>query len=257
MRNTLGFKDPRFRRCVVQRFYNSTYGRFMSPDPYKQSGGPTSPGSWNRYSYTQGDPVNFNDASGLARCSVVSTFTSNSDPDSGLMPITTAEVQCVSYGGSLLMTQTISFDGNWKQAVADAESSFGSYLDQLEGIGQFGNTNSINWDAVFSFGAAAPAIPIPTGIGGIGAIAEWLRALGNPWLSVLAGSVGSLDDSDNPFNKPRPGGPCVYVGETAAGPNGLKTCYYRCPGYGSLATFGCPASKPCPPVDANGWVHTW
>ena len=49
-----------------ERFYASTYGRFNTPDPYKASGGPSDPGSWNRYSYVEGDPVNANDlAQGL------------------------------------------------------------------------------------------------------------------------------------------------------------------------------------------------
>jgi RHS repeat-associated protein len=38
-----------------QRFYASTYGRFNTPDRYKASGGPKSPASWNKYSYTRGD----------------------------------------------------------------------------------------------------------------------------------------------------------------------------------------------------------
>jgi hypothetical protein len=37
----------------------------MTPDPYMASGGPADPQSWNRYSYVQGDPVNFTDKSGL------------------------------------------------------------------------------------------------------------------------------------------------------------------------------------------------
>ena len=51
-----------------QRYYASTYGRFNTPDPYKASGGPQSPASWNRYSYTRGDPVNRYDPSGLDDC---------------------------------------------------------------------------------------------------------------------------------------------------------------------------------------------
>jgi RHS repeat-associated protein len=47
-----------------QRFYNSTYGRFMSPDPYKASGGPGNPTSWNRYAYVESDPVNHRDSTG-------------------------------------------------------------------------------------------------------------------------------------------------------------------------------------------------
>jgi len=52
---------------VDQRYYASVYGRFTSPDPYHASAGPGDPGSWNRYAYVQGDPVNFRDRKGLAR----------------------------------------------------------------------------------------------------------------------------------------------------------------------------------------------
>ena len=48
-----------------QRYYASNFGRFMSPDPYTASGGPADPRSWNRYSYTRGDPVNRFDPWGL------------------------------------------------------------------------------------------------------------------------------------------------------------------------------------------------
>ena len=34
-------------------------------DPYRASGGAADPGSWNRYAYVVGDPVNFGDPSGL------------------------------------------------------------------------------------------------------------------------------------------------------------------------------------------------
>jgi len=50
-----------------QRYYTPGSGRFMTADPYQASGGPSDPGSWNRYSYVGGDPVNFNDPSGLAK----------------------------------------------------------------------------------------------------------------------------------------------------------------------------------------------
>ena len=51
-----------------QRYYSSQFGRFTSPDPYQASGGPSSPKSWNRYSYTRGDPVNRLDPTGLDDC---------------------------------------------------------------------------------------------------------------------------------------------------------------------------------------------
>src|ERR1017187_8782577 len=41
-----------------QRYYASAGGRFLTPDPYTASGGPVDPGSWNRYAYVQGDPLN-------------------------------------------------------------------------------------------------------------------------------------------------------------------------------------------------------
>src|SRR5580700_8365860 len=47
------------------RYYNSAYGRFMTPDPYRASGSPSDPQTWNRYAYTGGDPVNRKDPSGL------------------------------------------------------------------------------------------------------------------------------------------------------------------------------------------------
>ena len=51
------------------RFYSSEWGRFMSPDPAGLSAATqTSPKSFNRYSYVEGDPVNYNDPEGLTRC---------------------------------------------------------------------------------------------------------------------------------------------------------------------------------------------
>jgi RHS repeat-associated protein len=46
------------------RYYSNAYGRFMTPDPYTNSGRLTDPQSWNRYAYTRGDPVNRYDPSG-------------------------------------------------------------------------------------------------------------------------------------------------------------------------------------------------
>jgi RHS repeat-associated protein len=48
-----------------QRYYQRTMGRFLTADPYMASGGAAEPGSWNRYAYVGGDPVNRVDPSGL------------------------------------------------------------------------------------------------------------------------------------------------------------------------------------------------
>ncbi|MEZ5404445.1 MAG: RHS repeat-associated core domain-containing protein [Bryobacteraceae bacterium] len=46
-----------------QRYFNVNHGRFMSPDTGLPVAG--EPGSWNRYSYVNGDPTNFLDPRGL------------------------------------------------------------------------------------------------------------------------------------------------------------------------------------------------
>jgi RHS repeat-associated protein len=60
------------------RYYSNAYGRFMTPDPYQASGGPSHPQSWNRYAYTRGDPVNRFDPSGADDC--VAMFADASQP---------------------------------------------------------------------------------------------------------------------------------------------------------------------------------
>jgi RHS repeat-associated protein len=52
------------------RYYSNAYGRFMTPDPYNASGGPSDPQSWNQYAYTRGDPVNRLDPAGMQDCPV-------------------------------------------------------------------------------------------------------------------------------------------------------------------------------------------
>jgi RHS repeat-associated protein len=73
-----------------QRFYASTYGRFNTPDPYIAGGAPSGsvsnpndPGSWNRYAYTRGDPINRIDPRGTDDCDPTDTVCwSDCDPAS-------------------------------------------------------------------------------------------------------------------------------------------------------------------------------
>jgi RHS repeat-associated protein len=53
-----------------QRFYASTYGRFLTTDPEASSAKANDPGSWNRYAYVRGDPVNYQDKTGGYPCLV-------------------------------------------------------------------------------------------------------------------------------------------------------------------------------------------
>ncbi len=50
---------------AMNRYYNYTWGRFLTPDPYPGSAKLANPQSWNRYAYVANDPVNQNDPSGL------------------------------------------------------------------------------------------------------------------------------------------------------------------------------------------------
>jgi RHS repeat-associated protein len=56
---------------AVNRYYWVGTGRFMSPDPYMANSGGAGdvadPGSWNRYGYVGGDPVNWVDPGGLCK----------------------------------------------------------------------------------------------------------------------------------------------------------------------------------------------
>lgn len=54
-----------FPRDLDQRYYASMYGRFNTVDPMAASANASNPGSWNRYNYTLGDPVNHHDPRGL------------------------------------------------------------------------------------------------------------------------------------------------------------------------------------------------
>ena len=50
---------------AINRYHQPGMGRFLTPDPYRGSAIATRPGSWNKYSYTHGDPINRRDGRGL------------------------------------------------------------------------------------------------------------------------------------------------------------------------------------------------
>jgi RHS repeat-associated protein len=72
-----------------QRFYTSQFGRFMSADRSHLNVGLNVPGSWNKYSYVNGDPINGYDPTGQD-CQLVADgngvfhlFCTGSSPDGG------------------------------------------------------------------------------------------------------------------------------------------------------------------------------
>jgi RHS repeat-associated protein len=63
------FRDTVGQDYAEQRYYNSTMGRFWSPDPGGiKTAVPSRPSSWNRYAYVEGDPINATDRHGLFMC---------------------------------------------------------------------------------------------------------------------------------------------------------------------------------------------
>jgi RHS repeat-associated protein len=117
-----------------QRWHAQGVGRFLTSDPYQASAGAEDPGSWNRYGYVQGDPANYGDASGMARCYMVGGNLTNH----------TATVQCTS--NSLQVTPywyywdefTVDFHGDpTKPADVDeltqrvANGPIGRFVDQV------------------------------------------------------------------------------------------------------------------------------
>jgi RHS repeat-associated protein len=114
----------------TNRYYSNAYGRFMSPDPYQASGGPQDPGSWNRYMYTRGDPVNRRDPLGLADCT-----TCDDGPDDGYCPASIQSCAPLGSGGG-------GGDPNeaWYQQVARETTG----LDSLVGQGLISNWDFVN-----------------------------------------------------------------------------------------------------------------
>ena len=62
------FRDWIGQDYADQRYYNQA-GRFFSPDPGGiKTADPSNPGSWNRYAYANGDPMNLKDPTGMIAC---------------------------------------------------------------------------------------------------------------------------------------------------------------------------------------------
>jgi RHS repeat-associated protein len=61
------YRDSAGLDYAGQRYYGNAMGRFLTPDPGGTAADASDPGSWNRYAYVGGDPVNFADQTGRIR----------------------------------------------------------------------------------------------------------------------------------------------------------------------------------------------
>jgi len=117
-----------------QRFYSNLSGRFSSADPYKSSAGPRNPGSWNRYQYVEGDPINLTDPHGLYSCVVVDRIF---EPDDTGAVSTKARIECSSTKGTVSGSDWVEFTGEVSRdailnATKDVQQTLGSGVDQQE-----------------------------------------------------------------------------------------------------------------------------
>lgn len=110
-----------------QRYHQPGFGRFMTPDPFSGSASANDPGSWNRYAYSSGDPVNNSDPSGLvdmSLCANRAVFANNpvgaamvcGDSSFGNIRNTQATAEaggffCGNCGGSVTVTDTAPSNG--------------------------------------------------------------------------------------------------------------------------------------------------
>jgi RHS repeat-associated protein len=109
------------------RGYLATYGRFAQADPYEASGGAGEPGSWNRYGYVGGDPVNYRDLKGLARCKVIE----DRDAAAGWVAV----LECESGGGTVQRRQAIEMEGQRpdpREILKYAQETLGAEVDREE-----------------------------------------------------------------------------------------------------------------------------
>jgi RHS repeat-associated protein len=61
------YRDSAGLDYAGQRYYSNVAGRFLTPDPGGMAADASDPGSWNRYAYVGGDPINFADRTGRFR----------------------------------------------------------------------------------------------------------------------------------------------------------------------------------------------
>lgn len=73
------------------RYYNNQHGRFTSVDPLKESATANNPQSWNRYTYTYNNPLNYVDPTGLV---AMDDYYINRD---GSWTVVETQCQCDTY----------------------------------------------------------------------------------------------------------------------------------------------------------------
>jgi RHS repeat-associated protein len=153
---------------AMNRYYSSSYGRFMTPDPYRKSGNRRNPQSWNRYAYVLGDPVNRNDPKGL--CTDYNEVYAGPENTLGALLVAEDDEQCVCIGDGCddsddPQLEYIADFADSLEIVNDINSlnpqgfiNFAIALDALGGVSESVGMIAATMDAAAAFDAGANAI---------------------------------------------------------------------------------------------------
>ena len=138
-----------------QRYEQPGGGRFMTPDS-APSAKLTDPGSWNKYAYTGGDPINRADPTGRDWYDLYSYYSYTADSSSYYLA---AEMDAEAAWGYYLMVQ----------GVTDRYNNEVSQLQPLQDSGLIGGysvdfwsgqtTFDVNWDVVYGLLGETPTAP--------------------------------------------------------------------------------------------------
>ena len=175
-----------------QRYHQVGMGRFMTPDQYTASSGPKDPGSWNRYAYASGDPINGNDPSGQYTC-VLAPGPENT----WLVTNTCEDFSVYMYGNTnayKLIYDCFFFDvgcpmpGVGGTAERGGQAAAGAMFSIVQtALSQYANS----FAAALESGSVSPDSPCGKDITALGITADaWAQALVN--VSILFGPGSSV-----------------------------------------------------------------
>jgi RHS repeat-associated protein len=172
-----------------QRYYASSLGRFLTPDP-RSTATSSDPSAWNKYVYVSGDPLNFNDPRGTEGLDVNLWWAglfSPGEPGGWGCPWGDATFgPCAPIPGPVIPPITVVLIG---PSHVPAYSFQGSQVF----------LNSVDWDAVFSYIATTTTWPLPTTTGWSITVEELLGLLRRfPALLALAASIERTGDAGLP-----------------------------------------------------------
>jgi RHS repeat-associated protein len=221
-----------------QRYFAGTMGgRFLTADPYEASGCPKTAAS-NRFAYADGDPVLNNDPKGLYSNPVFGPEGTDLDDWLNYTAPSDAAGQVDSTPMYVLLSR-LQVPSGWSYDCIDSMCNQVRLRVPTVAADALGASSSFAQAIPIAAGGAAQAAPLI-----VLAIEGYLLYRLVDWWWANREPDGSPKRDD-----------CRFQFETPPGPNGLKTCVYKCK-WGGPVTFPQYADKPCPGITSDGLVDT-